>query len=862
MGNKKVAILLVAMMVCLRTGVGAAGQAAARTDTEINQGWEFRQTALAPNSIDGQWRPAQVPGDVHLDLLRNKLISDPFYRDNEAKLQWIEGASWEYRTTLNITPATLKKQNLELVFEGLDAYAEVFLNDSKVLTANNMFRIWRVDAKPFLHAGANELRVVFSSPDKAAAQAASADPWRLKTQVEEKTYVRKAAYEYGWDWGPTFVTSGVWRPVRLEAWDEARISNLHIRQLDVTPAVAHLNGEVEVTVSGDASAEVSLRYTLAGKPVEATRSVALHAGVNHIDLPLEIDKPDLWYPSGYGPQPLHTFTAEVKAQGRVEDDRSVTTGLRSVVLRRDLDQWGRSFEFVVNGIPVFGKGADVIPFDSFPDRVTEANYRRILQSAKDANMNMIRLWGGGYYESEEFYKLCDELGIMVWQDFMFGNDWQPGLYAWKMNVAAEIGDQVKRLRDHPSIIIWCGNNETEEALFWKGRGQLPAEVRNQMWQDYVSTFNGLIPAVVESLDPQRPYWPSSPSADFEETSPTFQTGDSHIWDVWHGRVPFSTYEQHHARFVTEYGFQSFPEMKTIEAFTEPEDRAGIFTPVMLVHQKNDEGNSIIHDYLLKDYPEPKDFASFLYVSQVLQAEGIKIGAEHMRRSRPETMGSIFWQLNDCWGVASWSSIDYYGRWKALQYYARRFYAPMLVSPHVEDGALKIYIVSDKVQPVSGELHLRIIDFDGKVVKETNQPVSVPGLSSQVYLQVPLSDVSGVGTAREFVVADLGVDGKTISRNLIYLVPTKQVHLPEAHISAELSQTADGYQLKLSSPVLARSVYVTFGAASPELSDNYFDLLPGKTLIVALKSRETLDTLKTSLKIVSLADAFKEGNQER
>ena len=364
-------------------------------------------------------------------------------------------------------------------------------------------------------------------------------------------------------------------------------------------------------------------------------------------------------------------------------------------------------------------------------------------------MNMIRLWGGGYYESEEFYKLCDELGIMVWQDFMFGNDWQPGLYAWKLNVAAEIGDQVKRLRDHPSIIIWCGNNETEEALSWKGRGQLPAEVRGQMWQDYVSTFNGVIPAVVERLDPQRPYWPSSPSADYRgnfarPSRRAIRTSGMCGMDACRSRHT----RTHHARFVTEYGFQSFPEMKTIEAFTVPEDRASIFTPVMLVHQKNDEGNSIIHDYLLKDYPEPKDFASFLYVSQVLQAEGIKIGAEHLRRSRPETMGSIFWQLNDCWGVASWSSIDYYGRWKALQYYARRFYAPVLVSPHVEDGMLKTYIVSDKVQALSGDLRLRIIGLDGKMVKEMHQPVTVPGLSSQVYLQAPLSELSGADTARE------------------------------------------------------------------------------------------------------------------
>jgi beta-mannosidase len=312
------------------------------------------------------------------------------------------------------------------------------------------------------------------------------------------------------------------------------------------------------------------------------------------------------------------------------------------------------------------------------------------------------------------------------------------------------------------------------------------------------------------------------------------------------------------RFVTEYGFQSFPEMKTIEAFTLPEDRTSIFTPVMLNHQKNNDGNSLIHDYMLKDYPEPKDFASFLYASQVLQAEGIKIGAEHFRRSRPETMGSIFWQLNDCWPVASWSSIDYYGRWKALQYYARRFYAPLLVSPHVEEGVLKVYIVSDKVQPVSGELHLRIIDFDGKVVKEMNQAVSVLALSSQVYLQVPLSDLGGTegaDAARQVVVAEIVVEGKSVSRNLLYLVPTKQVHLPVAHIKAELSQAGDAYHLQLTSPVLARSVYVTFGAASPELSDNYFDLLPGETVDVVVKSTESLDQLKATMQVVSLADAF-------
>jgi len=363
---------------------------------------------------------------------------------------------------------------------------------------------------------------------------------------------------------------------------------------------------------------------------------------------------------------------------------------------------------------------------------------------------------------------------------------------------------------------------------------------------------------VARLDSETPYWPSSPSSDYETLSPSYQSGDAHIWDVWHGRVPFSTYETHHARFVTEYGFQSFPEMQTIEAFTLPEDRTGIFTPVMLGHQKNNEGNSIIHDYLLKDYSEPKDFASFLYVSQVLQAEGIKIGAEHFRRSRPDTMGSIFWQLNDCWPVASWSSIDYYGRWKALQYYARRFYAPILVSPHVEDGALKVYVVSDKTKPTAGVLGVRLMDFDGKVLLDDLQPVYVSPLSSKVYLDWPLKKLTDAGaadTSRVFIVAEFLSGGARISRNLVYLAPTKEVHLKSAALKVETSGGNGSYKIRVTSPVLARSVYFSFGNLDVKVSDNYFDLLPSETAEITVTSAASLDALKAQMKVISLTDAF-------
>jgi beta-mannosidase len=849
-------MLVVAVTMGAGTMLSQTGLAQ-NTVLALDHGWQFRQVTAGQGNESG-WMPATVPGDVHLDLLANKKIGDPFVRDNELKLQWIEKESWEYQLSFDATPAALTRSNVDLVFDGLDAAAEVYLNGKQVLSANNMFRVWRVPVKSNLHAGKNVLRVLFPSPIKAAEEVAARDPWQVKTKTEPKTYIRKAAYEYGWDWGPKFVTSGIWRAVRLEAWDKVRIADFAIRQRDVSKAVAHVDAEVELQASSAGLAKVSVRYTDGIKPVTEIATVSVDAGRNVIDLPIEIRQPKLWYPAGYGEQPLYEFTAQVGVGTLVAESRTAKAGLRSIELHRQLDQWGRSFELMVNGIPVFAKGADVIPFDSFPNRVTTADYRRILESARDANMNMIRHWGGGYYETDEFYSICDELGIMVWQDFMFGNDWQPGTYDFKLNIEAEAEDQVRRLRNHPSIVVWCGNNETEVALGWGARSGLPGDVKFQMWQDYLTEFSGILPRVVARLDAETPYWPSSPSADYETVTPTFHSGDDHIWDVWHGRVPFSTYETHHSRFVTEFGFQSFPEMKTIETFTEPADRTDIFTPVMLAHQKNNEGNAIIHDYLLKDYPEPKDFASFLYVSQVLQAEGIKMGAEHFRRSRPETMGSIFWQLNDCWPVASWSSTDYYGRWKALQYYARRFYAPVLVSPHVKDGTVKTYIVSDKMEPIHAQLKVRLMDFEGKVLLEDSQAVEVTPLASKVYLDWPLkklTDAAGGDASRVFVVAEVWSGDKQLSSNISYLVPVRAIRLKPAQLKVDASGASGSYKIRVTSPVLARSVYVSVGNLDAKFSDNYFSLLPGETETITVTSAASLDAVKAQLQVISLMDAF-------
>ncbi|HEY1741980.1 MAG TPA: glycoside hydrolase family 2 protein [Granulicella sp.] len=833
----------------------------------LDAGWSVRQLpddgmaesqSAAPPSLDGGWIPATVPGDVHLDLLKNGKIPDPFYRDNEAKLQWIEKAGWEYRTSIEATKATLARENVELVFEGLDTACTIFLNGQRLASPDSMFQEWRFDVKARLHEGSNDLRIVFPAPMKAAEAVADKDPWHSRTHTDPKGYIRKAVYEFGWDWGPRFATSGVFRPAYLEVWGSARIKDIFVEQEDVTASSAHLDVHADVVASQETKANVSVTYGIGSEQLHVDRIVTLSTGSNRISFPVEIAHPQLWFPSGYGAQPIYHFHISVKDDGRELDAKDAKAGLRSVVLKRELDKWGRSFEFVVNGIPVFAKGADVIPFDSFPNRVTNEKYRHILQSAKDANMNMVRLWGGGYYETEEFYDLCDQLGLMVWHDLMFGNNWQPGTYEFKQNIEREAEYQMTRLRNHPSIVLWAGNNETEELRDWNGNGQLPPAVHERIWEDYLTEFSGILARTAARMDPQTPYWPSTPSADYEEVNDNYQSGDNHDWSVWHGGADFADYEKRPWRFVSEYGFQSFPEMKTIESFTLPEDRTSIFTPVMKAHQKNGDGNRLIQEYMKRYFGEPKDFASFLYASQVLQAEGIKVGAESFRRKRPETMGSLFWQLNDCWPVASWASIDYYGRWKALQYYARRFYAPILVSPHVDSGTLSVYIVSDKTVPVEGTLRLRIMDFSGKIIKEISQKVKVDPLASKIYQQMPLVELSGANApdwSGLVGVSDLIVGGQAISTNLIYFVPSRQIQLPHVSITAEISQVEDGYNLTLSSAALARSVYVSFGELDVQFSDNYFDLLPGEKQTIHLTSKAPLGDLKSQIKVISLGDAF-------
>ena len=821
-----------------------------RMKIPLDSGWKFREVGKP------DWHPASVPGCVHTDLLSNKLIEDPFWRDNEKRLQWIGKTDWEYTTTFDVTPEVFARENIQIVFEGLDTYANVSVNGVPLVNTDNMFRTWRADMKPLLKVGPNTLHIKFRSPINEILPVMKKMEYELPAGNDqgEKTspHTRKAPYQYGWDWGPRFVTSGVWRPVYLEVWDTARIDDVYLVTKEIKNDAASLTAHIDLTSS--ASARVNLIVEdLKNKTVVAKAEVHPPAGANRYDLDFVIRKPALWWPNGLGSQPLYTFKVRLVIDGRTADETIRRIGIRSVELKQDKDQIGKSFMFVVNGVPVFAKGANWIPADSFPSRVSQDKYRHLLESARDANMNMLRVWGGGIYERDDFYDLCDEMGILVWQDFMFGCSLYPGDPVFLASVREEAIDNVKRLRNHPSIAIWVGNNEIESGWFhWGWKNQYPAK----LWDDYQKVFYGVLPDVVKSVDPSRPYWPSSPSSNLEDDNESQKLGDLHYWQVWHASAPFTEYEKQFPRFMSEYGFQSFPQIETVATYTDPGER-NITSPVMLAHQRHPRGNQLIREYMLREYPEPKDFESFLYVSQVLQAEGIKIGAEHLRRISPHNMGSLYWQLNDCWPVASWSSIDYTGRWKALQYYSRRFYSNVLVMPHEEDGKLDVFVVSDQRQPVAAQLKLSVMDFNGQTLWNHQQPIEVQSLKSKPYMTVPLTTLlEGRDRKAVVVFAELTSGGRTLSTNSYLFEPFKNLTLPRPQLDVQVMAQRGGFKLKVSTDKFARAVYLS----SPypgSFVDNYFDLIPGRTVEVEFRAAKSvpLDQFQKYLKIRSLMDAF-------
>jgi beta-mannosidase len=839
----------------------------------IESGWEFHEYNGSKPEL-AEWRSATVPGLVHTDLLDHKLIPDPFYRDNEKKVQWVSDSEWEYRRTIPADQNLLKHKHIDLVFDGLNTLADVSLNGKLILQADNMFREWRVDIKSYLKQGTNTLSIVFhrikpelARRDKAhPEEKVGADTSAVAKMFDtgNKSYVRKAAYEGGWDWGPNMVTCGIWRPVYLQTWEDQRIVNVGIAQPDITQRAAHINADVRVLSTGETTAFLKIGYSQNDQGKSFIYPVTLHAGINDISYPIDIARPKLWYPNGYGKQDMYHFKVTLKAAGHMADEVSTRSGLRSVVLNKERDSLGRKFEFIVNGVPVFAKGASIIPFDHFPTRVTTERYRHFLQAAADAHMNMMRLWGGGYYETQEFYDLCDELGIMVWQDLMFANATPPSFL--KEDIAKEIDYQVRRLRNHPCIAVWCGNNEISIFLespdpefipdaFKTLFAKLAATRTSKTYTDYLEIFGYFIPGIVNRITPEIPYTSSSPTSDFERQRPDFISGDRHNYNVWWNNKTIEEQANYKDRFVSETGIQGFPDMATIDAFTEPGDRSAT-SAIMNAHQKNASvnGNTLIGKIIKTEYKDPADFATFDYLAQLVQGESLKIYAEAMRRRRPFSMGFLYWQLNDSWPVISWATMDYYGRPKASMYMAKHFYAPVLVSPHEEDGKVNVYVVSDLTADKNATLDVRMMDFEGKVLWTKKIETRVKALSSSIALSITDDELSKIGYDPEktFISAKLtDGNGDVLSSNELYFKRPKDLKYTKATIKTDLSKQGDHYVLKLSSSALAPRVGITFGDDEVSLSDNYIDVLPNEPVSISIKSPATLEQLKKTLKIESL-----------
>ncbi|MBS0663899.1 MAG: glycoside hydrolase family 2 protein [Verrucomicrobia bacterium] len=823
--------------------------------------WQFRDATKA-----SRWRSAVVPGCVHRDLLRHRLIPDPFHGTNELGLQWIEQHDWEYRATFRVPPSLRAAREVDLVFDGLDTLATVYLNGRRIATSDNMFVPLRVPVRRRLRPGANELRVRFASAGRAVRRTRPEhQPREFNDPVGRCSVLRKQQCQFGWDWGPRFVTAGIWRGVRLEAWDHHRLANVRLTQTH------HADGRVTVAVEPEFAAPtagVTCYVTLAlGDEI-----VAIASGSGR-QLELAVPRPRRWWPNGHGAQPLYTVRVRARdAAGRDVGEVTKRIGLRTIVLDRSRDKWGESFRFVVNGRPIFAKGANWIPAHSFVAGLERADYARDLHSAVEANMNMLRIWGGGIYEDEAFFDLCDELGLLVWHDFMFACTLYPGDPAFVASVRAEAEAQVARIRHRACLALWCGNNEIE-TLNWETLEKTP-----RLRRHYDALFHRVLPQVVARLDGVTPYWPTSPyrgagrSNDYTVKALGEKSGDTHYWDVWHARHPVKDYEKWRFRFVSEFGMQSYSSPATQATFC-PADDANVFGAVMENHQKNAAGNQIILDYVSRVYRFPKDQEALVYLSQLNQALCMQTGVEHYRRIMPCCMGALYWQLNDCWPVASWSSLEHTGRWKALHHVARRFFAPALVSAQVPGPEsttignyrrssvrwVHLFTVYDAPRPARGRIRWDVFHLDGRVLLSGTKDVALRygrGVKQRTL------DLAGLlaahGRDHLYLRIALEVDGERVSEETVFLAPPRFLSLPRGETTVGV-RVLDSYTALLTfrSAVFQHRFAFDLDGLEHRASDNFLELYPGekKEVLVTFAHPVTKADISRRLRHQSLVDSY-------
>lgn len=810
----------------------------------VQHDWQFQ--------YEGQWYNATVPGNIHTDLLNNELIPDPFFGTNEDSVQWVSDSAWTYRLQfdLNCAEGTAHKHN-QLVFDGLDTYAEIFLNGEQIAAVDgtklmdNMFRQWVFDLPDNVKEKDNVLEVRFLPTAPFDSIAASKVPFKMP---DTRVFTRKAQYESGWDWGPKLNTCGIWKNAYIRSWNEFRLDDVNV--VDNQPTAdtnATWQSTVEVMVVADCSERVRVNVEVLDKdganPIRVSKRVKLHPGENKVSVPVSIKHPQLWWPNGMGEQPLYQVNVRVEGKQLVAENPSpIMHGLRTIQLKREKDDIGESFEFVVNGKPCFMRGADWIPASSYEGTLNTAEgsdvYYRLLHDAKEVNMNMIRVWGGGIYENDAFYNYCDQFGLLVWQDFMYACNPYPGDEHFMNNARQEAAEQVKRLRNHACLAVWCGNNEVHNGLEdwgWQTALNWSDKDNQQLYDDFAQLFEKTIPNTISELCPNADYVSSSPTFGWGHPECTTH-GCAHYWGVWWGELPFEIWWEKTGRFMSEYGFQSYPEMATIETFTTLAERK-LDSPTMNNHQKHGRGVLIIRKAMDDDfgYTATDNLDEFAYVSQLVQAEGIVKAIDAHRSQHDKCRGTICWQINDCWPVASWSSIDYTGRWKALHYRFREAFANVAITVHQkEDVSVDCYVVNDELKEVNGKLVVEIMDVQGNNRKQlcSKNVLAKPNSSLLAFTCKP-SELNGIDVNDAIIRIQYKVDGKVLAERVTFFAKPKTLNLKKDDIQQQVRYFDDHFELTLTSPSFQYGVQVRETSGKEvQYSDNYFHLLPNqpKTII--------------------------------
>ncbi len=790
-----------------------------------------------------------LPGDTHSALLAAGKIPDPYWADNELQLQRLAQEDWIFERSVEVSAAMLDEKSVFLNCDSLDTIATVFINGCKVAHTRNMFVRYRFEVKKYLRIGANTIRIELDSAERAAIVeskkfAEEIGYSKFPVQSPYRNLIRKVQCHGGWDWGPCLMVAGVYGKIYLGATSVGRIEY-------VTTEQKHHNGVVDVTVNCEveAPADGKTDFTVKLDGQTLTKTVRLKKGNNVVSQIVRVKKPQLWWPNGFGKQPLYDLTVTLSG-----DSVCKRIGLRTIEIDNREDKHGVSMTFIVNGHPIFAKGANWIPADALPSRQSRAVIDDLLESAVQAHMNMIRVWGGGQYETDDFYELCDEKGLLLWHDMMFACALYPGTKDFLDLVRQEIRHQVKRLRDHASLALWCGNNENVGALRWFK----DENMKSQRLLEYDRLNEGVVGDTIRELDPARLFWPSSPCGgpgDYSDCWHVDNRGDMHYWAVWHEGKPFENYLEIKPRFCSEFGYQSFPSLETIRTYAT-KDQWNLTSPIMEHHQRHPRGNSLITENFTRYFRVPEGFENSVYLSQLQQGLAIRMAVEHWRHLRPVCMGALYWQLNDLWPVCSWASLNYGGKWKPLHYMAKRFFAPQLISVHQhQDSPVEIWATNDALKPVSGAVRLRILDFSGKVLKTVKWSAKVGAAKSLRLKKFSVAELTDRPT-ETFLSVEWKVGGETL-RNVHFFTAYKKCDLQKSRLDIKVKAEKKGFRVTLKAKTPAFWVDLNADEIAGEFDDNCFSVLPGeaRSVFFTPKHEVTLEKFRKQLTTRHLRETY-------